>query len=70
MYVLSQEPFHALNQELLKPLTESQCRELDKGLPKVDLSDLLGTLYEFIETYIRHTDTNQLDWGYENYVWE
>ena len=63
MYVLSQEPFHALNQELLKPLTESQCRELDKGLPKFDLSDLLGTLYEFIETYIRHTDTNKLDWG-------
>ncbi|CAI8024800.1 E3 ubiquitin-protein ligase rnf213-alpha [Geodia barretti] len=51
-----QEPFHTLNHELLEPLTECQCRHLDKALPKVDLSALLGTLYEFIETFIRHID--------------
>jgi hypothetical protein len=51
-----QEPFHTLNHELLEPLTERQCRHLDKALPKVDLSALLGTLYEFIETFIRHID--------------
>ncbi|CAI8027543.1 E3 ubiquitin-protein ligase rnf213-alpha [Geodia barretti] len=56
------EPFHTLNQELLQPLAETQCKHLDRALPKVDLSALLGTLYEFIETYTRHIDMNK-EWG-------
>ena len=58
-----QEPFHTLNQELLQPLAETQCKHLDRALPKVDLSALLGTLYEFIETYTRHIDMNKKEWG-------
>ena len=58
-----QEPFYTLNRELLEPLSKSQCKHLDRALPKVDLSALLGTLYEFIETYIRHIDMNKKEWG-------
>jgi hypothetical protein len=58
-----QEPFHTLNHELLQPLTETQCKGLDTALPKVDLTLLLGTLYEFIETYIRHIDLGYKEWG-------
>jgi hypothetical protein len=57
-----QEPFHTLNNELLEPLPEGQCQQLDKALPKVDLGSLLGTLYEFIETYIRHIDMGKKEW--------
>ncbi|CAI8027546.1 hypothetical protein GBAR_LOCUS15740 [Geodia barretti] len=60
--IIMQEPFHTLNQELLQPLAETQCKHLDRALPKVDLSALLGTLYEFIETYTRHIDMNK-EWG-------
>ena len=59
--LMSQEPFHTLNPELLEDLTEKQCQQLNKALPKVDLSALLGTLYEFIETFIRHIDLNNLE---------
>jgi hypothetical protein len=58
-----QEPFHTLNYELLVPLSPDQCQHLDRALPKVDLSVLLGTLYEFIETFIRHIDLTNKEWG-------
>ena len=62
MHFPMQEPFHTLNNELLELLTEDQCRQLDKALPKVDLDSLLGTLYEFIETFIRHIDVGKREW--------
>ena len=55
----SKEPFHTLNHELLEPLTKTQCQHLDRALPKVELSALLGTLYEFIQTFIRHIDVDK-----------
>lgn len=58
-----QEPFHTLNNELLAQLTKSQQEELDQVLPKCDLDCLLGTLYEFIETFIRHIDMGKKEWG-------
>lgn len=58
-----QEPFHTLNVELLEPISELQCKQLDEALPKFDLDTLLGTLYEFIETYIRHIDMGKKEWG-------
>ena len=54
----TQEPFDTLNAELLEDLTETQYHQLDQALPKYDLGTLLSTLYEFIETYIRHIDMN------------
>ena len=62
-----QEPFHTLHNELLEPLTEDQCQQLDKALPKVDLDSLLGTLYEFIETFIRHIDMGKREWTWVSY---
>ena len=59
----TQEPFDTLNAELLEDLTETQHHQLDQALPKYDLGTLLSTLYEFIETYIRHIDMNMKNWG-------
>jgi hypothetical protein len=36
---------------------------LDRVLHRFDLDSLLGTLYEFIETFIRHTEVEQQQWG-------
>ena len=58
-----QEPFHTLNHELLEQLTDTQCQNLDGALTKFDLPALLGTLYEFIETYVRHIDMGKKEWG-------
>ena len=59
----TQEPFDTLNAELLEDLTETQHHQLDQALPKYDLGTLLSTLYEFIETYIRHIDMNMKKLG-------
>ena len=54
-----QEPFESIRQEFLCELLkkeggENQCEALDRCLDQFDPDLLLGTLYEFIETYIKH----------------
>jgi hypothetical protein len=58
-----QEPFDTLPDQLVKPLSHSQHQQLDRVLHRFDLDSLLGTLYEFIETFIRHTEVEQQQWG-------
>ena len=55
-----QEPFDAISQEFLRVLTrdedgEDQFAALDCCLGQFDPDLLLGTLYEFIETHIKHS---------------
>ena len=38
--------------------------ELNQSLPKLDLHVLLCTLYEFIETNLRHRDPGEHEWGW------
>ena len=54
-----QEPFDSVRQEFLRGLSknedgEDQCEVLDRCLGQFEPDLLLGTLYEFIETYIKH----------------
>ena len=58
-----QEPFDTLRDELVEPLSDIQHRQLDIVLHRFDLDSLLGTLYEFIETFIRHIEVEQQQWG-------
>ena len=58
-----QEPFDTLNHEFLGELSDAQHHHLDEALPKCDLAALLGLIYEFIETYIRHMDVKNKEWG-------
>ena len=54
-----QEPFDSIRQEFLCELSndekgEDQLAALDRCLGQFDPDLLLGTLYEFIETYVKH----------------
>ena len=57
-----QEPFDNIDDNLLEGLSEDQRHQLDVVLHRFDVDWLLGTLYEFIETYIRHIDTSKKEW--------
>ena len=43
---------------------EDQVEALGRCLRVLDLDNLLGTLYEFIETYVKHSPSNEKDWPY------
>ena len=62
MPLTPQEPFDSLHQNYLAELTEKNTDELNSLLPKLDLHELLCTLYEFIETNVRHQDPGDHDW--------
>ena len=54
-----QEPFDSIHHKFLRVLLrdedgEDQFAALDRCLGQFDPDLLLGTLYEFIETYIKH----------------
>ena len=57
-----QEPFDLAKEEFLEPLTEGNQRDLDKCLRYFNLEQLLGTLCEFTETYIKHSSFHEKDW--------
>ena len=63
-----QEPFDSLNEIFLQPLQtkdeggEDQIGKLNTFLRGIDLSPFLNLLYEFIETNVRHLDTQNKDW--------
>ena len=57
-----QEPFDSVRDEFLKPLKEEEKDELEKCLRLFELDSLLGTLYEFIETHVKHSPDGELEW--------
>ena len=61
-----QEPFDSIRQDFLRDLSKdedgrNQFEELDRCLGQFDPDLLLGTLYEFIETYIKHCPLQEHD---------
>ena len=65
-----QEPFDLdsmpeyLMEELTTDREENQVEVLGRCLRVLDLDNLLGILYEFIETYVKHSPSNEKDWPY------
>ena len=56
-----QEPFNTVRQEFLCELSEEEGEALNCFLSQFDPDLLLGTLYEFIETYIKHCPLQEHD---------
>ena len=61
-----QEPFDSIRLEFLCDLSkdedgEDQFAALDRCLGQFDPDLLLGTLYEFIETYVKHSPQQERD---------
>ena len=69
-WFITQEPFDldSMPEYLMEELTtdgeEDQVEALGHCLRVLDLDNLLGTLYEFIETYVKHSPSNEKDWPY------
>ena len=66
MYLKKQEPFESMNPKYMRELSknedgEDQFAALDRCLGQFDPDNLLGVLYEFIETYIKHRSDNECD---------
>ena len=62
--ISGQEPFNFIHKEFLCDLLtdgENQCEALDRCLGQFEPDLLLGTLYEFIETYIKHCPLKEHD---------
>ena len=62
MDTIFQEPFDSVRSDFLKPLKEEEKDELEKCLRLFDLDSPLGTLYEFIETHVKHSPDGELEW--------
>ena len=64
-----QEPFDNFRDEFLEELHgeaedgSNQLKELDQMLKSVDVPSLLNMLYEFIETYVRHSESREKNWS-------
>jgi len=54
----TQEPFDSPSEEL----TTDGEKALSNCLKAFDLDKLLGALYEFIETYVKHSPPNEREW--------
>jgi len=50
--------------DFLEELTVDIDEALSHCLRAFDLDGLLGTLYEFIETYVKHSPPNEKEWPY------
>ena len=62
--IRGQEPFDSIRQEFLCGLSkdeENQFEALDRCLGQFDPDLLLGTIYEFVETYIKHCHLKEHD---------
>ena len=51
-----------MREDFLKLLKEEEKDALEKCLRLFDLDSLLGTLYEFIETHVKHSPDGELEW--------
>ena len=56
-----------LMEELTTDGEEDQVEALSHCLRVLELDNLLGTLYEFIETYVKHSPSSEKDWPYVYY---
>ena len=65
--IILQEPFDALDKKYLSPLNDkdgkNQVDDLKDCLRSFDLDKLLGALFEFIETYVKYSPDNGLEWA-------
>ena len=61
-FSIFQEPFDSVRGDFLKPLQQEEKEALEKCLRLFDLDSLLGTLYEFIETHVKHSPNEELLW--------
>ena len=55
-----QEPFDSVKKDFLEPLSEGNQRDLEKCLGSFSLKQLLGALFEFTETFIKHSPAKDL----------
>lgn len=55
-----QEPFDQLQKEFLSDLKQSQKEELDIVLRRFNLNNLLGILYELVESHLRFSSQEEL----------
>ena len=53
--------------DFLDELDENQVEALRGCLRVLDIDKLIGTLYEFIETYVKHLPHYNKDWPYVHY---
>ncbi len=64
--ILLQEPFDSLHENCLRALRvsggDNQVAALDKCLRTFDLDKLLEALFEFVETYVKYSPDNELEW--------
>ena len=51
-------------EELTADREDNQLEDLNHCLRAFDLEKLLGTLYEFIETHVKHSPSNEMEWPY------
>ena len=62
----TQDPFDTVKEEFSKELTsegeDNQTTALDRCLRSFNLDHLLGILYEFIETHVKHCPDTERDW--------
>lgn len=63
--VILQEPFDTFSEVLLTELQDDQKGQLIHFLRRIELTEFLNLLYEFIETSVRHyKDQNlSIDWS-------
>ena len=57
-----QEPFDGFEEKHQRGLEDDQIATLDRCLRTFDLDRLLGALYEFMETFVKHCPDPQLTW--------
>ena len=51
-----------MRDDFLKQLEDDEKEALEKCLRLFDLDSLLGTLFEFIETHVKHSPNDELSW--------
>ena len=51
-------------EELITNRDENQVEALNCCLRVLDLDNLLGALFEFIETFVKHSPSNEKEWPY------
>ena len=57
-----QEPFDSIQDDFLQDLSGEDRQGLGNSLRSFNLDKLLGSLYEFIETHLKHCPENERKW--------
>ena len=65
-FIIVKEPFDTVNEKYFNELRgtdgDNQVEALYKCLGYFDLDNLLGGLFELIETYVKYAPDEELDW--------